>query len=469
MKTTPSNNTDDPLFPSACLPPVLKNVVEETAASLGLPLVMPAAAALSVISASLGKGLRIRSGGRRYTYGNLFMLVSAESGVGKSSVLREMLEPLRYLEAYLSEFSPTFGVRQGTEGDEFEDLKELQGARMKDSPDAPPAPKRMRRGPKRGDRPHRRLICEDTTGPALAVLLAENRETILNVSAEAGNLMDEAGRVGSPLGQILLKGFSGDPIDISRITRGHNRLDEPCVSVLWICQPPRLDDFLARDRLLEDGLIARFLVVHSEAHMLPIGDNVTEVGIRVKDHHGAVVSDLFQTFHHSKGGPLTVEVDPASSEVLKDFHNESVRRWHDVNPALRPCVARWSEQAWKIALVLHAAEHGGQAHKHLLSEATARSAIEIVKWFVHQQLTILGGSGKIRSVRLFDRLVALLEAAPDGEMTVRDLKNSHGFDEDGIAELLKMHGQHIKKAKLQNPKGGRPSSVISLNRESGAL
>lgn len=77
-------------------------------------------------------------------------------------------------------------------------------------------------------------------------------------------------------------------------------------------------------------------------------------------------------------------------------------------------------------------------------------------------MDILVRSRAEKSHHRLDKLVSLLRCAPGGRMTVRDLKNSHGFDHEELAELTRDHPNLLKSAKLQNPNGGRPSPVITL-------
>jgi hypothetical protein len=167
-----------------------------------------------------------------------------------------------------------------------------------------------------------RLICSEVTGPALAKMLEENQQVILNITAEAGNLLDEAARVASPLGQLLLKGFSGDHVEIDRLLRDPVVMEEPCISACWLCQPHRLEKFLANDRLLEDGLLARFLVAHSEATMAPMSEHHADVPVAVSDAYGALIEELFASYGRNSKHEWTVEASPEAREVLREHYNQ---------------------------------------------------------------------------------------------------------------------------------------------------
>ena len=49
----------------------------------------------AILSAAIGKGLQVRSGANRVTRGNLYVLLSAESGSGKSDTFRHAAKPFQ--------------------------------------------------------------------------------------------------------------------------------------------------------------------------------------------------------------------------------------------------------------------------------------------------------------------------------------------------------------------------------------
>ena len=51
--------------------------------------------------------------------------------------------------------------------------------------------------------------------------------------------------------------------------------------------------------------------------------------------------------------------------------------------------ARWEENALRLGLVLHAAEHGKIAASKMITNQTAEQSIELIHWFSKQQLLLL--------------------------------------------------------------------------------
>lgn len=343
--TLPEKSSCAP-FPTHVLPPSLEAMVRAVADVIQVPEVLPAALALAMVSAALGKGLRIASGLGRRTMGNLFLLVSAYSGAGKSSVLRIMREPIQIIEDYLRTFSAnqandTPKSRAPAEGDGgsegFVGLFPPPGREKSDC-------SRSRRNSK-AEQSLVHLTCSDATGQALAKLLAENKETILSATAEVGKLLKEASMTTSKLGELLLKGYSGDSVEIHRVTRKPVVLYEPCITLCWLCQPHRLEAFLGSDQLLEDGLLARFCVAHSGAGMTYMKDDDSAIPVPVIDSYGAVINSLYEFYGQQPENGLIAETTPEAREILRTYYNRCVDRCRADQGKFGSCIARWAEQA----------------------------------------------------------------------------------------------------------------------------
>jgi Protein of unknown function (DUF3987) len=407
-------------FPTHMLPPPLRAMVLAIHAVHGVPEVMPAAIALAMISAAIRKGLRIASGKGRHTMANLYALISAESGTCKSTSLGILIEPLQKIQ----ECEASSGIHPE---------------------EASP-----------------RLICSDTTGPALAKLLAANGETTLNATAEAGNLLNLVSKPANPLGQLLLKGYSGDPVEIDRMNRKPVVIKRPCITVCWLCQPHRIDKFLGSEHLMEDGLLARFLVAHSGATMAYMTDEQKVIPEAVSASYGNLIHAIFEAYGRHVDVPLTVDASEGAFAVLQEYHNLNVQRWNAENGLLRCCIARWSEQAWRMTLVLHAARHGGNSHRIAVELDTAGRAVALQEWFVGQQVSIIGGTTRKKEGNRLEKLCELLMEAPDREMKLRDLRNSHGFSHEEVRRLVGSAPSKLNLQDRQNSRGGPRSFYVVL-------
>ena len=107
-----SHDTDGAEFPIHVLPTRLAEMATAIADSRQMPLAWPAGALLATVAASIGRGLCVVSGPGRETSPNLFLLASAGSGVGKSTIMKDVTGQIRRLQESLrlGEIEPQFPV-----------------------------------------------------------------------------------------------------------------------------------------------------------------------------------------------------------------------------------------------------------------------------------------------------------------------------------------------------------------------
>jgi Protein of unknown function (DUF3987) len=180
-----------------------------------------------------------------------------------------------------------------------------------------------------------------------------------------------------------------------------------------VTQPDKLESLLAERSLSDGGLIPRILTCHTHCEAQEIVKDAPEIPTSVENDYTDLIRSLIQTYRLA-GQPFTIEPTPEALDAMNAHHNAIVKRrrtdLHDVNIY----AARWNEQAWRIAVVLHAAQHGAHAHEHKLEVDTAKRAIELAGWFAMQQLEILSGSrDKARQEKL-DEVLALADEKPKG-------------------------------------------------------
>ena len=95
-------------------------------------------------------------------------------------------------------------------------------------------------------------------------------------------------------------------------------------------------------------------------------------------------------------------------------HNAIVKRRRGDLRDVTIYAARWNEQAWRIAVCVHAGLHGAHAHEHTLELDTAKRAIELANWFASQQLEILSASRDKARREIHDKVLSLLKDKPEG-------------------------------------------------------
>lgn len=446
----PSPSLPEIDFPVEVLPSRLRWLVEDIHRTRGVPAVIPACACLATVAASLGRGLIIRSSGDRVTYGNLFLAVSARTGVGKGSA-EPAVQPFRHFQDVerLHWKDALMGYR------EF-----LVHAFAGSSPAEPPVPTPRRKHWHRHQPPT--LVTEDATGPGLEMLLAENAGLTFMFSSEAGPVLDEISKPKSQLKRLLLKGFSVEPFDSARASRLRVHLSKPCITALWLTQPYRLEALFRNQALIADGFLGRVLVARSNAGMQKVDEQHQGVRLTTLGAYEGLISALVDTYYaRFNSGSLEIALDPEGREALVAFQHEIAGKWHACESAAQQdLLVRAPELAWKLTLVLHATDFGGQAHKSSPSLKTVLNAICLVRWFSSQAMAMLSPTECLDP--RFQRLLQKLRNQPGQEITVRDLKTRHHFTQSEIDEFLLRFPGHIQLDPGRSIRGGRPSPKIRL-------
>ena len=123
--------------------------------------------------------------------------------------------------------------------------------------------------------------------------------------------------------------------------------------------------------------------------------------------------------------------------------------------------ARWNEQAWRIAVCLHAGLFGEQAGNRPIEIDTARNAIALADWFAGQQLQILSAGRHAARQSLRDQVLGLLADTPAG-ITARDVQRARikGTADEGHALLASLEGEGELAGRDAMPEGGGTLSRI---------
>ncbi len=462
-------------FPLHCIPSVAGDMAREIArvtTSQNQPLA--AASVLGILSASLGAGLEMSTGGERRTRGNLFILAIAASGTGKGEAFNLAAAPYEFAESEaMSEFemrekpkllaalrlaeSRMKHLEKKAEREEVKTEQDkaqisfqeasLEVAKLQARVDAAP-----------------RMMVSDATKEALAkVMAAQPGEAIASLSSEARGVFSILkGRYGKEGGDedFYCSAYSGESKPTDRVGRGQVILRRPCLSVLWMVQPDAARKAFGDEALTESGLLPRFLTFDPKAEPMERDAPPAPIPANVKKNWANLVTSLVDNHRILGATPRSVKVADDVYGIMLAYENENIRHQRS-GPLkdMRSYAARWTENAWKMALVLHAAEHGSSAHEKELDATTARNAIEVVRWFVDKQLEILAAG---RQQKWRARLTALLSALGDagGEISLRDLRRSHGFEAEELKLLVDRYPSQLRVEKKSSGTG-RPSEVLT--------
>jgi Protein of unknown function (DUF3987) len=404
-------------FPLDALPPLLQNVAQRLADLHGVPLEFPAAVAMTVTGAAVGRGLRLKTVRGMTTYPNLYLLVGMRSGLGKSTVMKPLFAPffayerqlqaehatrLPEVEAELTIVRKRIGkiVQNGAASDKKE-LAELNVTEQELLAQQNPP----------------RLVVEDITSPKLALVMQQNRDVVASLSSDArgtGKLLLGRYNESNLDEDIYLKAFSSDSARQDRVGRAGAVLDEPCLAIAWATQPDLFDQLFNNKTVTASGLACRFLPLRINGQIgEPSYDEQSTAADAVTAFDQAV-NGLIARYHQARSC-LTISAEIKAREMIESYSRETGRRARDGDLAwISSFAARWAEIAWRIALIFHCAEHGSQSHLTAVAEQTAISALRIIKWFAWHQQQLLERGAELSANEKLDAALNYVNGHPSG-------------------------------------------------------
>lgn len=478
----PEESAKEEPFPLECLPGVAGEMAREVARAAMVPEVLTAMNVIGLLSAAIGAGLEVNSGGDRRTRANLFLMPVAKSGTGKGQSFGGIADPFLTREAQrLVEWQQT---------DKPQALADKAVAEARQTRLHADAKKPLTKDEKASlvhemkevnadiERAERSLhepawSTEQATKEAIESLFTvSTRETLASLSAEARGAVDVLmGRYREATDEgIFLAGYSGDPVKIHRKGSPPVVLTRPCLTVLWMLQPDKLRELLESAAMSESGLMPRFLIADTKAEPQEEPEERHCVSESVKASWAALIHTLLDEYHepNTKARVFVPERDAAA--VLRGYANEIVQRrkrggdLEDVSIY----AARWAENAWRLCVALHAAKHGEDAWRENLSADTAAQAVRLARWFAEQQLRLLASGREDRLAKRLERLSEVLALKPERQCNLSELERRHAFSPDEVKRLAAQFPAALAVEKLSTSSNGRPPYVARLLPEAKA-
>jgi replicative DNA helicase len=419
-------------FPVDCLPGAAGDMARAIAAAERVPVSLTGCCVVGILSASIGAGLEVRSGGDQTTGGHVYILASAQTGTGKSKSFRLAARPLfdyerESIEQWRTSILPGLQADKELIESEINHLKKQKGNgesgidREATRQEIEAKKKRLLEIESLLQAPV--LTVEDITNERLASLLAARGEVLASLSPDAGNIVNNLlgryNKTDRTDENVYLKAYSREYCRVDRQGRPPVLLNHPCLCVLWLTQPDKLDTLLGTLSLTDGGFIPRLLICHTNCQPTHITGNQQGIPGKVLSAYDRLIRDLLQTYRLATEAH-TIEPTPAAMQLLTDHYNAIVdRRLTDLKD-ITGFAARWTEQACRLSVVLHAAQHGAHAHEHHLSAVTAQNAITLADWYAKQQLSILSG-GRWQAKRDRENEVLKLLANIPAGITARDV------------------------------------------------
>jgi hypothetical protein len=352
-------------------------MVEATAESIGVHPNLPAVASLGVGAAAIGRGLYSKSGPNQVISANLFIAASAISGEGKSEGCRPIVSPfiqenLERIKFYKEVRRPSYDSQKRFALKEIALIESVLYGRKKGT--LSDAEKKTNR-----DR-HEALIVklheledkliepamqtEDCTQEMMALLMKHNNEQLFSFSADAAKAIDNLeglyNKLQSSEDNFIVHSYSGDPCSIHRISRPAINLEHPCLTLLWFLQPDLFTRMLANQRLREGGFLVRILPCDTQMEPRESNGNATQIPPKLQEEYAGVIHSLIHNYWDSNS-PREIFVSADQEKQFRTYRNSTVEARKGKLRDINSFVARWPEQARRLAIGQHAARHGKRA------------------------------------------------------------------------------------------------------------
>jgi hypothetical protein len=333
------------------------------------------------------------------------------------------------------------------------------------------------------------LLVSDVTSEGLCALLAKHDETLAHFDADAADAL------GTILGRyndrdhtsdtLWLKGYTGEQHFVYRKGSESIQLEAPCIALLFVATPDKVQELFRNPRLTAGGLLPRFLACDPGARPMPL-----DVGSDTAPHvlptdaaqpYEAAIFAALNTYRFSSADVPTREIN-ATAEARALMHEDWNRFCAASGGGDSPFEARHTENAIRIALVLHAFRHARLAlkegcagtynatmhgHEHDLDEQTMRDALTIRDWFTAHQEGLRAPQRVAADDAAWEKAEKLMQnRAAEVGITARDLYTGHRVCQDSAsaARLLKQWRDEGRIVEFERkPEGaGRPTTTYRL-------
>jgi hypothetical protein len=190
-----------------------------------------------------------------------------------------------------------------------------------------------------------------------------------------------------------------------------------------------------------------------------------------RERYNSDLKDIFEEFRCREAAknqfgqyevsPSIISADPKVHVLMRNYYNHWVRlRKADLRD-IQQFPARWGENAWRIAVCLHAAKYCARAGGVSMELDTAQAAIEIMDWFSDQLIGLMHKGREEHAdsecVRMRNYIKA--KGGPTKCLTLRLLKKAH-FSEQMVHRIVLENPDKFRFELVRRTSGGTDSPTV---------
>ncbi len=378
-----------PPIPQAIIPEPLRTFCTAAAESIQVPLELVLCNVLGVLAVVCQRMFKVQVAPGYIEPVNVYCLCALQPGERKSAIVElckrvllewqklgrlEIEEQIQYatterkaLEKAIDYRRTKFASAKNAEEREvfLNEIRELE----KELPEVPVIP---------------RLLADDFTPEALAVIMEQQGQRIGLLEAEGGIFDTLAGRYsgGVPNIDAILKFWSCEGVSIDRKGKETIYLEDPALTLCLSPQPDVVKGLAEKPGFKGRGLLGRFLYFMPKSRLGNRVVNPPQMPAAVRTAYDSMISNLltlpWATDEYDKEIPYLLHLDKVATAQREDFADM-------VEKEFRPggeleYMTEWGGKlpgaAVRIAALLHLSQHT-QPQQHNINGDTMKAALEI--------------------------------------------------------------------------------------------
>lgn len=341
-----------PCFPLEALPSPLREQVEQIAAVYQVPIEVPALGSLVVAGLACGPRHEVEVKMGLKSRANLYVIGFLPSGLRKSSIFPSLTQPLR---EFADERSAEWEVKcrqirlwqacmasreraLATVGLTAEGaaciLAEIEVLKTKKPTGFSPL-----------------LVLSNATEQYVQVRLMKTDERAAVLSADSKDELDLIRGSSRAKGgdSIFLNAYTGEPVDLGRISRAEVALQHPALSLFLLTQDHQLQMLAAAPHLHQSGFLPRCIKLVPDDNVGERWFNASELDPQItRNYCVAIRRVLERTFGDQER--VVYRLTPAAEDLWVDFYNLMEARMGNELRQQRAEAIRWADLPLRFAL-----------------------------------------------------------------------------------------------------------------------
>lgn len=404
-------------FPIDALPDDIKAYVLAVAESTQTPIDMAGASAISVLSVCLQGKYRIKGKNDWIEPLNTYLLTIAPPSERKSAVQNAMLKPINtYENKYNRINAPTVETSKMKKRILERRQKAIEEQVAKGKADLKSLDDIAREITDFTEIKPLRLYVDDITTEKLISVLSDNKGRAAIISSEGGIFDTLSGIYTKNVNiDVMLKGYSGDPIKVDRIGRESESITNPTLTIQLMAQPNVVEDVLHNKSFRGRGLTARFLYCMPDSFVGKRRFNSDTISDEIYRHYEMLIINLLE----DECTDMIITLSKEATRHLTEFAEEIEPKLIDEYAEIADWAGKLIGNTLRIAgLLCRANRYIGHDfidyEEHwMVDEKTMLNAIQLGKYFLnHAQ--------------------AVYSVLPENEMTIKANKILKMLKEKGL-------------------------------------